>query len=351
MVEARTLSSAIKGVCQGSYTDEEKQLVTDLDAFCYDEAAKHVYGMEYTQWKAEHAQKTTEKQMSMYKASAPIHAKHDKTMLDPQCEMGPASYSAPENDEAERETRTFVAPGTRPVTAPVTTAKSSSSSSSKSKKAPILSDVCCEDVDDFASSGAVGAASACGFRIPSPPKVDLCLKVGILTISDRAANGEYENGDLSGPAVEQSLNNNINKLNSMRSEMDETKAMIGFCVKAIVPDEYEDITNRLNQWCGKTYGGPTCDIIFTTGGTGFSPRDITPEATQEVIEKEASGLMTFVTAQCAAIQPLAALSRGTAGVCGETIIVNLPGNPAGVGQVLNVLVPLLLHAIKDVKGL
>lgn len=355
MVEARKLSSAIKGVCQGSFTDEESQLVTDLDAFGYDEAAKHVYGMEYALWKAEHTQKATEKQMSLYKASASIHAKHDKKMLDPQCEMGPATYAAPADNEPVRETRTFVAPmRRRSVTGSIASPKSSSVSSTKStksKKAPILSDVCCEDVDNYPSSGVDGAAAVCSFRIPSPPKVDLCLKIGILTVSDRAANGEYENGDLSGPAVEQSLNENIIKLNSMRSEMDETKAMIGFCVKAIVPDGREEITNHLNQWCGKHDGGPTCDIIFTTGGTGFSPRDITPEATQEVIEKEAPGLMTFVTAQCAAIQPLAALSRGTAGICGETIIVNLPGNPAGVGQVLDVLVPLLLHAVKDVKGL
>jgi gephyrin len=163
--------------------------------------------------------------------------------------------------------------------------------------------------------------------------------------------GEYEHGDLSGPAVEQSLVYNVRQANLMRSELDDTRVMISSVVKSIVGDEIEEITEQLLQWSGKNGYPASCDVIFTTGGTGFSPRDVTPEATQEVIEKEASGLMTFVTAQCARIQPLAALSRGKAGICGETIIVNLPGNPGGVGQVLDVLVPLLLYAIKDLKGL
>jgi molybdopterin biosynthesis enzyme MoaB len=71
----------------------------------------------------------------------------------------------------------------------------------------------------------------------------------------------------------------------------------------------------------------------------------------KLLRKMPQGSVTFATAQCSAIQPLAALSRGVAGICGGTLIVNLPGNPAGVGQVLDILVPLLLHAIKDIKGL
>jgi gephyrin len=349
VVEARNLSSTIKGVCQESFTDEETQLVKDLDAFGYDEGAKYVYGIEYAEWKAEHAKKATDKQLSMYKASATIHAKHDKKMLEPQCKQGPASYAAP-SDEPERRSPTFATQVLRKVSLPTAAAKRPTSRSApRSKKPPPLSDVCCEDVDNDHSMDRDVAVSR--YRTPSPPKVDLFLRVGILTISDRAANGEYENGDLSGPAVEQSLNENITKLNAMRGELDATNAKIIFCVKSIVPDEFEDIVNHLHQWCGKDDEGPTCDIIFTTGGTGFSARDITPEATNEVIEKDASGLMTFATAQCSAIQPLAALSRGVAGICGGTLIVNLPGNPAGVGQVLDILVPLLLHAIKDIKGL
>ena len=216
--------------------------------------------------------------------------------------------------------------------------------------------MCCEDVDapqnnvaarvPFTRTGSIPRV----FRPPPPPRIDLSLKIGILTVSDRAAAGEYETGDLSGPAVENSLTSNMGKLNSRRSQSDGTTAMINFVAKAIVRDEIEEIKGQLLSWCGKDrVGGSGMDIIFTTGGTGFSPRDITPEATLEVIERECSGLMSFVAAECASIQPLAALSRGTAGICGTTIIANLPGNPNGVGQCLDILVPLLLHAVKDLK--
>jgi molybdopterin adenylyltransferase len=354
VLEARKLSSTIKGVCQGTFTGEEKQLVIDVDAFGYDEAAKYVYGCEYDEWKRAHQKKATNEQMVMFKASIHLHARHDKQMLDPLCEKGPASHNAPAQEpEAKQITFEQVrelspSPGPSPQISPAR-------SLPQAKKAPLLSDVCCEDIDAPLTGEGNGSAYCApqqmGYRTPPPPKANLSLKVGILTVSDRAVKGEYEHGDLSGPAVEQSLVYNVRQANLMRSELDDTRVMISSVVKSIVGDEIEEITEQLLQWSGKNGYPASCDVIFTTGGTGFSPRDVTPEATQEVIEKEASGLMTFVTAQCARIQPLAALSRGKAGICGETIIVNLPGNPGGVGQVLDVLVPLLLYAIKDLKGL
>lgn len=344
VIEARKLSTIIKGVCEGTFTEEEKQLVIDLDAFGYDEAAKYVYRMDYDKWKAAHQKKVTEKQMAAFKASAAIHARHDKELLEPKCEQGPPSYKAPP-DEPKSDIKQFQMP-----VASSPGGVSSRASSPRAKSA-LLSNVCCEDLENSSAIQMESSFSTVPYKNPPPPRVHLSLKIGILTVSDRAAKGEYENGDLSGPAVEQSVNSNVTKINAMRNELDETRVSISSCVKAIVPDEVEDIKSNLLQWCGKTDGGPVCDIIFTTGGTGFSSRDVTPEATLDVIEKEAHGLMSFVLSKCADTQPLAALSRGTAGICKETVIVNLPGNPAGVGQVLDILMPLLLYAVKDVKGL
>ncbi len=284
---------------------------------------------------------------SRFNSSASIHAKHDKKLLESNADSGKG------NSNGKVETKP------QSITAQQSSKRGHQTSSSSpwtpKVKSPQPSDVCCEDVDapqnnvsarvPFARSGNTPKV----FRPPPPPRIDLSLKIGILTVSDRAAAGEYETGDLSGPAVEHSLASNMGKLNARRSQSDGTTAMINFVAKAIVPDEIEEIKGQLLSWCGKDGGGSGMDIIFTTGGTGFSPRDVTPEATLQVIERECSGLMSFVAAECASIQPLAALSRGTAGICGRTIIANLPGNPNGVGQCLDILVPLLLHAVKDLK--
>ncbi len=361
VLEARKLTETIRGVCQDSFTEEEEQLVRDLDAFGYDEAAEFVYGTKYDEWKKAHARKATNEQISMYKLSSSIHAQHDKKLLEKQAEAGPGKFDGQEEDAAHHSSGVFISPiQPKPEIRNPSPRRTASASPSilkvrdpsgqikpKTGKKATPSDVCCEDVDARARRPA-SAGSA--YRTPPPPKANLDLRVGILTVSDRAARNEYENGDLSGPAVESSLAENIGKANSRRSELDETKAMVKFCVKSIVPDDTEEIKNHLLEWCGEE-GGTVCDLIFTTGGTGFSPRDVTPEATREVIEREASGLMTFTTSLCASMQPLAALSRCTAGIRGETVIVNLPGNPAAVGQMLDILVPLLLHAVKDVKGL
>lgn len=374
VVEARKLAATIRGVCQDSFTEEEEQLVRDLDAFGYEEGAEYVYGCDYEDWKKAHARKASSEQISMYKLSSSIHAVHDKALLEKQDEAGPAKYNAPTPEpQDQRQYHHQDAESYEPVLLPPPPVKketnnrpSKSILKVKDQSAPRasrhkqstkpkvpLSDVCCDDVDacrtpegkNNSSEAMVGTR----YRTPPPPKVNLSLKIGILTVSDRAARNEYENGDLSGPAVEASLAANMGKANSKRSETDETKAIIQSCVKAIVPDEIEDIKTQLMDWSNGD--GSSCDLIFTTGGTGFSPRDVTPEATREVIEREASGLMSFTTSLCANIQPLAALSRCAAGIRGETVIVNLPGNPAGVGQMLDILVPILLHAVKDVKRL
>jgi gephyrin len=178
------------------------------------------------------------------------------------------------------------------------------------------------------------------------------IQVGILTVSDRAATNSYIHGDLSGPAVERSIQAVFDTLN----ECNQQRLSYNIHHKDIVPDDEDQIVDKLIAW--SDYDHPSqssstlsikCDIILTTGGTGFSPRDHTPEATAKVLDMECRGLMTWVYSECTKKQPLACLSRGIAGVRNKTLIANLPGNPQGVHDVIVKLLPLLLHALKDIR--
>jgi len=189
------------------------------------------------------------------------------------------------------------------------------------------------------------------FVPPDPPEDGIELKVGILTVSDRASANLYESGDLSGPAVESSL---LSAMEEILSQKTNQKALVKASIlcKDIVPDEEESIIEKLKEWSkatGDSLDSNSCNLIFTTGGTGFSPRDITPEATKKVLDLECPGLLTWASTECSVFggQPMAALSRGTAGVRGRCMIVNLPGNPGGLTQLVKLLLPLLLHAVKD----
>lgn len=153
-------------------------------------------------------------------------------------------------------------------------------------------------------------------------------RAAVLTVSDRAHAGDRI--DESGPAAAEML------------------ASWGLVVTevAVVPDERDAITARLAAWAD----ADRLALVVTTGGTGFAPRDVTPEATRAVLDREAPGLAEMLRRETAANTRYAALSRGVAGVRGGTVIVNLPGSPKGVREYLALLAPVLPHAVKLAAG-
>lgn len=154
------------------------------------------------------------------------------------------------------------------------------------------------------------------------------IQVGILTASDKGSRGERE--DLSGQAI--------------KTMVEE----IGWEVKIIeiVPDEKSIIEEKLIYFSDEL----KIDVIFTTGGTGFSPRDVTPEATLAVVERVTPGIPEAMRWESLKITPRAMLSRAAAGIRGKTIIINLPGSPKGVKECLGVVLPSLEHGIEILQG-
>ena len=152
----------------------------------------------------------------------------------------------------------------------------------------------------------------------------MTIRFGVLTLSDRSSRGER--ADSSGPAL----------ANLIRAE--------GWSVvkESILPDDESAIRDMLVTWADSD----ELDVILTTGGTGFSPRDVTPEATRAVIEREAPGLAEAMRTASLKITPHAMLSRIVSGIRKKTLIVNLPGSPKGAVENLQVITPVLPHAVQ-----
>ncbi len=151
--------------------------------------------------------------------------------------------------------------------------------------------------------------------------------IGVLTLSDKGARGEREDG--SGRLIR------------------EMVAPLGsVALYRVIPDEEEQIVAALVEWVDRE----SLDLILTTGGTGLSPRDETPEATARVIDRNVPGIAEAMRAASLAKTPFGMLSRGLAGIRRSTLIVNLPGSPKAVRENLEVVLPVLEHALQKLQG-
>ncbi len=155
------------------------------------------------------------------------------------------------------------------------------------------------------------------------------ITIGIITASDKGSKGERV--DTSGPLIEEMLK----ELNGVVKEY------------AIVPDERKQLSDKMIFMADEL----KLDLIFTTGGTGFSPRDVTPEATLDVVDRLAPGIAEAIRMKSLSITPKAMLSRAVAGIRKQSLIINLPGSPKGVRECLEVILPALSHGIGILKGI
>lgn len=154
------------------------------------------------------------------------------------------------------------------------------------------------------------------------------MRIAVLTISDAGARGERE--DTSGAAVVEWA----------------AAHQWPVSMRALVADDVVPIATTVQRWCDDD----SADLVLTTGGTGLAPRDVTPEATRAVLEREAPGIAERIRVSCLTRFPRAALSRGVAGTRARTLVVNLPGSTGGVRDALAALEPIVEHAVHVLRG-
>ena len=274
-------------------------------AVSYDDACERVYGMTVKEWKQTHQSKASDEQLKRMEETKAMHAKHE---------------AAPPVTAAHA-----ASPPLAPVpqTAPVISTG--------------MSDVCCVPAEELQAMGGPPPSSMCRLPVP-PPTAPVEIRLGVLTVSDRASKGEYP--DLSGPEIESCMA-------AFAATPDGGQWRLSVCQRLVVPDEGDDITRALTAWSDAPAAGaaPSCNLILTTGGTGLSERDVTPEATSALLERATPGIVELLLREAIAHEPLAAISRAAAGVRGRTLIINLPGRSKAVRENLGVLMPLLGHAL------
>ena len=289
-------------------------------ASSYDDACERVYGMSYKEWKTTHQSKASDDQLQRLEDTKAGHAKHSPAP--------PVAVPAPV---------AALPPPPLPPPQPQPPANNSG-----------MSNVCCVPEHELMAVDA----SACALQprilpVIAQPAATVTIRLGILTVSDRASQGTYP--DLSGPEIESCMQGFAASAPGARWQLSTTR-------NAVVPDEASHISAALKAWSsGATESGAApnctaapCTLILTTGGTGLSPRDVTPEATAALLERSCPGITELLLREAIMVEPLAALSRAAAGVRGSTLIVNLPGRPKAVRENLAVLMPLLGHALLEV---
>ena len=289
----------------------------------YDEALEAVYGEPYADWKKKHQSKASPEQMALFESNAHLHAQH------PKMEDFPTSRK---EDEDVRETRTTGAPSGRPVDA-----------ARPEPNALGASDVCCTPADEIGLVSEYGTNASdattneiVGVNTPSgsvsvPAVSAVSIRLGVLTVSDRAHAGAY--ADLSGPAIAEAAEKHF-------------PGCVFSVLRYVVPDEETQIAARLKQL---TASG--CNLVFTTGGTGVATRDVTPEATRSVLQREIPGIAQMLLARSLTHEPHAALSRGVAGVRDRALIVNLPGRPDACRELVAAVAPIAPHALRQIGSL